>query len=176
MTTSQKIVPFLWFHFNCEEAIQYYVEVFNSAPYSENNSRIQSIQRYESGMNTPSNEQMLGKVLTAEFYLAGQKCFALDGGEHFTFNESISMYLDCEDQAEVDHFWERLSAVPSSEQCGWCKDQFGLSWQIVPKQLGELIGSPDKETSARVVNAMLQMKKIIVADLEKAAEDAPATN
>jgi predicted 3-demethylubiquinone-9 3-methyltransferase (glyoxalase superfamily) len=93
---------------------------------------------------------------------------ALDGGPVFQFNESISFYVECKDQKEVDYFWSKLSAVPESEQCGWCKDKFGLSWQIVPKQLGELIGDPDPVKSKRVVNAMLKMHKIIVADLQKA--------
>ncbi|MFZ4826919.1 MAG: VOC family protein [Phototrophicaceae bacterium] len=171
MPITAKIVPCLWFHFNCEEAIQYYVSVFNGAPHSENNSQITSIQRYESDMNTPFNSQMVGKVIAADLVLAGQKFRAFDGGNLFTFNESISMVVDCQDQAEVDYFWEKLSAVPSSEQCGWCKDSFGLSWQIIPKQLGELMSNPDQEKSSRVVNAMLQMKKIIVADLERAVQD-----
>jgi len=171
MPTVTKITPCLWFHYNCEEAIHYYVSVFNGAPYSENNSQVTSIQRYASGMNTPSNSQMVGKVIAGDFLLAGQKFMGFDGGNVFTFNESISMFIGCEDQAEVDYFWEKLSAVPSSEQCGWCKDQFGLSWQIIPKQLGELMSNPDQEKSSRVVNAMLQMKKIIVADLERATQD-----
>jgi predicted 3-demethylubiquinone-9 3-methyltransferase (glyoxalase superfamily) len=93
---------------------------------------------------------------------------ALDGGPVFQFNESTSFYVECEDQKEVDYFWNRLSAVPESEQCGWCKDKFGLSWQIVPRQLGELMGGSDPARSMRVVNAMLKMHKIIVADLQKA--------
>ena len=93
---------------------------------------------------------------------------ALDGGPVFTFNEATSFYVECEDQKEVDYFWNKLSAVPESEQCGWCKDKFGFSWQIVPRQLGELIGDPDPVKSKRVINAMLQMHKIIVADLQKA--------
>ncbi len=93
---------------------------------------------------------------------------ALDGGPIFKFTEAVSFYVECEDQKEVDYFWERLSAVPEAEQCGWCKDRFGLSWQIIPKQLGELIGTSDAAKSQRVVNAMLKMKKISVADLQKA--------
>ena len=93
---------------------------------------------------------------------------ALDGGSIFKFNESTSFYVECEDQNEVDYFWNKLSAVPESEQCGWLKDKFGLSWQIIPKQLGELMGDPDPVKAKRVVNAMLKMHKIIVADLQKA--------
>ncbi len=166
----QKITPFLWFDMNCEEAVNYYVDTFNGAPYSDKSSKINFIQRYEKGIETPGAEQMQGKVLTVEFELAGQKFQALDGGPLFKFNESISLLVDCKDQAEVDYFWGKLSAVPESEQCGWCKDKFGLSWQIIPRRLGELIGDPDKEKSHRVVNAMLEMHKLIVADLEKAYE------
>lgn len=165
----QKIVPSLWFDMNCEEAVNYYISTFNGAPTKTADSKIISMQKYEAGMETPGIEQMVGKVLTVIFELNGQKFMALDGGPIFKFNESISFYVECADQAEVDYFWEKLSAVPESEQCGWAKDKFGLSWQIVPKALGELLEDPDQEKSHRVLNAMLQMKKIIVADLEKAA-------
>lgn len=163
-----KIVPSLWFDMQCEEAMNHYVDTFNNAPYKNQESSIISITRYEKGMDAPDADQLVGKVLTGIFELAGQRFMALDGGPLFQFNEAISFYVDCADQKEVDHFWNKLSAVPESEQCGWCKDKFGLSWQIVPKQLGELIGDPDPVKSKRVVNAMLKMKKIIVADLEKA--------
>ena len=123
-------------------------------------------------MEAPGAEQIEGKVITGIFELAGQRYMALDGGPVFNFTEAISFFVECEDQKEVDYFWNRLSAVPESEQCGWCKDKFGLSWQIVPKQLGELMGSPDPAKSMRVVNAMLKMKKIIVADLQKAHDEA----
>lgn len=165
----QKITPFLWFDMNCEEAVNYYVDVFNGAPRSLKNSKINFIQRYEKGINTPGAEKMEGKILTVEFELAGQKFQALDGGPYFKFSEAISFLVDCKDQKEVDYFWEKLSAVPASEQCGWCKDKFGLSWQIIPKQLAKMAGDKNKEKAHRVVNAMLQMKKIVVADLEKAA-------
>jgi predicted 3-demethylubiquinone-9 3-methyltransferase (glyoxalase superfamily) len=100
--------------------------------------------------------------------LEGQEFRALDGGPIFKFNESISLYVDCVDQEEVDYLWEKLSTVPESEQCGWCKDKFGVSWQIIPRKLGELMSDPDKEKSGRVISAMLQMKKIDVAGLQKA--------
>lgn len=167
---TQKITPFLWFEDKCEEAINYYVDTFNHAPGSDQKSKVNFIQRYEEGMQTPNNDQMLGKVLTAEFELAGQKFQALDGGPIFKFNESISMLVEVADQEELDYFWERLSAVPESEQCGWCKDKFGLSWQIIPKRLGELAGDKDKQKAHRVVNAMLEMKKLDISELEKAAK------
>lgn len=166
---AQKITPFLWFNKNCEEAVKYYVAVFNGSPYSKHNSKINFIQRYEKGIDTPGAQEMEGKVLTTEFELNGQTFQALDGGPIFTFNESISLLVDCQDQKEVDYFWDKLSAVPASEQCGWCKDKFGLSWQIIPRQLGELLSNPDKKIAHKVANAMLQMHKIVVADLEKAA-------
>ena len=115
---------------------------------------------------------MGGKVLTAVFELNGQRFMALDGGPIFKLNEAVSFCVECEDQAEVDYFWERLSAVPESEQCGWLKDRFGLSWQIVPRQMGELLGDPDKKKSLAAMNAMLKMKKIVIADLQKAFLEA----
>jgi len=163
-----KLVPCLWFDTQCEEAMNHYVNTFNGAPHKKEESRIVSINRYEKGMEAPGADALEGKVITGIFELAGQRFMALDGGPLFKFTEAVSFYVECADQAEVDYFWARLSAVPESEQCGWCKDKFGLSWQIIPKQLGELIGSPDPAKSMRVVNAMLKMKKIIVADLQKA--------
>ncbi len=105
-----------------------------------------------------------------EVELDGQKFTLLNGGPLFKFTEAISFIVDCEDQEEVDKYWEKLSAVPESEQCGWCKDKFGVSWQIVPKQLGELLSDPDKEKAGRVMKAMLQMHKLDVAKLQEAAE------
>lgn len=167
----QKITPFLWFDKNCEEAVNYYVETFNHAPYSPKNSKINFIQRYEKGIETPGAAEMEGKILTVEFELDGQKFQALDGGPIFQFNEAISLMVDCKDQVEVDYFWSKLSASPENEQCGWCKDKFGLSWQIIPKRLGELMSDPDKEKAHRVANTMLKMKKIVVAELEKAYKE-----
>ena len=111
-----------------------------------------------------------GKVLTGEFELDGQKFKCLDGGPVFKFNESVSFFVECEDQVEVDYFFEKLSAVPESEICGWVKDKFGFSWQIIPKRLIELMGDKDRKKAHQVVNAMLKMKKIDIAELEKAAE------
>ena len=164
----KKITPFLWFDTQAEEAMNYYVDTFNSAPYKKQESKIVDITRYEKGMEAPGAEELEGKVITGVFELAGQRFMALDGGPIFKFNESTSFYVECEDQKEVDYFWNKLSAVPESEQCGWCKDKYGLSWQIIPKQLGELMGDPDPVKAKRVVNAMLKMQKIIIADLQRA--------
>lgn len=172
MDDSRRIVPSLWFDENTEEAVEYYIETFNTAPSKRSESRLLSIQRYEEGMEVPGAEQMIGKVLTAIFELDGQRFMALDGGPVFRFNEAVSFYVECEDQADVDHFWGRLSAVPEAEQCGWVKDRFGLSWQIVPKQLGELLSSPDRRRALAATNAMLKMKKLVIADLERAFEEA----
>ena len=115
---------------------------------------------------------MEGKVLTTEFELYGQKFQALDGGPIFKFNESVSFMVDCRDQEEVDYFWAKLSAVPGSEQCGWCKDKFGVSWQIIPTALGRLLGDKDPRKAQNVMQAMLQMKKIDIAGLRRAYEQA----
>lgn len=159
----QKITPSLWFDNNAEEAMNYYVDVFK-------NSKIIRIDRYPGGYSEGPMAGMEGKVLNGEFELDGRRFICLDGGPIFKFNESVSFIVDCADQEEVDYYWEKLSAVPESEQCGWCKDKFGLSWQIIPKQLGELLTDPDKEKAKRVMDAMLQMHKIDVAELQKAYE------
>ena len=157
----QKITPFLWFDGKAEEAINFYTSIFK-------NSKIISVQKYPDNVDNEHMKGMEGKILTAIFELDGQQFMALDGGPYFKFTEAISMYVECEDQEEVDYFWEKLSAVPESEQCGWLKDKYGLSWQIIPKQLGQLMGDPDKEKSGRVMKAMLQMKKIEVSKLQEA--------
>ena len=166
---NQKITPCLWFDMNCEEAINHYVKTFNGAPGSKKGrSKILSINRYEKGMNTPGIEHMVGKVITAIFELNGQRFMALDGGPTFKLSEAVSFEIECENQEEVDYFWEKLSNVPESEQCGWCKDKFGLSWQIIPKRLGQLLMDKDKTKATRAMNAMLEMKKLDIAELEKA--------
>ncbi len=165
---AQKITPFLWFDRSAEEAMTYYVKVFNEAPRSRKNSRINFIRRYEKGNEAPGAAQLEGKVLTGEFELVGQVFQALDGGPIFKFNESVSLLVDCRDQEEVDYFWSRLSAVRESEQCGWCKDKFGLSWQIIPARLGQLLADPSRDKAQRVANVMLKMHKIVVKDLEEA--------
>ncbi|SRR5258708_34237786 len=163
----QKITPFLWFDKNAEEAMNFYVSVFKRFG---KDAKVINIGRYPEGPLEGPMKGMEGKVLTGMFELDGQQFMALDGGPVFKFNESISFLLKCEDQAEVDYFWEKLSAVPESEQCGWLKDKFGLSWQIIPKQFEEIISNPDPEVSKRVMNKFLKMKKLIIADLEEAAK------
>ncbi|HTE21914.1 MAG TPA: VOC family protein [Candidatus Limnocylindria bacterium] len=168
----QKITPSLWFDKECEEAINFYIDTFNGAPSKKQESKIVSIMRYEKGMEAPGADQMEGKIITAIFELAGQQFMALDGGPIFKFNESISFQIECQDQAEVDYFWGKMSAVPESEQCGWIKDKYGLSWQIIPKRMGELLGDSDKKKALAATNAMLKMHKIDVAELEKAFNEA----
>lgn len=169
---NQKIVPSLWFDTQTEEAIEFYVDVFNGSPHTRAESRIVSITRYEKGMEVPGAEEMEGKIITAIFELDGQRFMALDGGPIFKFTEAVSFYVECEDQEEVDYFWERLSAVPEAEQCGWLKDRFGLSWQIVPRQLEELVLGPDRKKALAATNAMLKMKKLVIAQLQRAYDEA----
>ena len=161
----KKITPFLWFDNQAEEAMNFYTSIFK-------NSKIISIKRYPNEVPEGPTKGMEGKVLTGVFELDGQQFMALDGGPIFKFNESVSFYVDCQDQAEVDHYWDKLSAVPDSEQCGWLKDKYGVSWQVIPKALNELMSDPDPAKAGRVVQAMLKMKKIIIADLEKAANES----
>ena len=168
----QKIMPSLWFDKNAEEAMNFYVEVFNGSPNKTADSKIIEITRYEKGMEAPGTSEMLGKVIAGIFELNGQRFMALDGGPIFKFNEAVSFQVECEGQREVDYFWEKLSAVPESEQCGWVKDKFGLSWQIIPKRMGELLSDPNRKKALAATNAMLKMKKIDIAKLEKAAQDA----
>ena len=125
MNTMQKIVPSLWFDQDTEEAVNFYIDIFNGSPHKGGDSKLISLTRYEQGMDVPGAEQMEGKVLTAIFELNGQRFMALDGGPLFKFTEAVSFYVECEDQAEVDYFWNRLSASPEAEQCGWLKDKFG---------------------------------------------------
>lgn len=169
---SQKITPHLWFDKNTEEAINFYISVFNGSPNKTAQSKIISITRYEKGMETPGMPEMEGMVITAVFELNGQQFMALDGGPIFKFNEAISLHVECEDQAEVDYFWGKLSAVPESEQCGWLKDKYGLSWQIIPKQMGQLLSNTNRKKALAATNAMLKMKKIDLAKLQKAFEQA----
>ena len=165
----QKITPHLWFDRNCEEAINFYTSVFSQRDASAKNSKIISIHRYPQGIDDPHMKGMEGKVIHAEFELNGQRFMALDGGPIFKFNESVSFYVDCVSQEEVDYYWNKLTADGGKESmCGWLKDKFGLSWQIIPAKLGELFSSPDKEKANRAMQAMLKMKKIIIADLQKA--------
>jgi len=172
MSDVQKIVPSLWFDKETEEAVSFYISIFNGAPHRDRESKIISLTRYEKGMEVPGAEEMEGKVLTVVFELNGQRFMALDGGPIFKFNEAVSLYVECEDQAEVDYFWERLSAVPEAEQCGWLKDKFGLSWQVAPRQMEELFTSPNRTKALAATNAMLKMKKIVMAEVQRAYDEA----
>jgi predicted 3-demethylubiquinone-9 3-methyltransferase (glyoxalase superfamily) len=153
----QKITPFLWFDGNAEEAMNFYASVFK-------NAKVGNISRYgEAGPGAA------GSVLTASFELEGLQFTALNGGPHYKFSEAISFHVACESQDEVDYFWERLGAGGQIQQCGWLKDRFGVSWQIIPTALPRLLGNPDRAKANRVMQTMLQMKKLDIAALEQAA-------
>ncbi len=153
-----KITPFLWFDSQAEEAAQFYVSLFP-------NSRITKVARYPEGAPMPA-----GSVMTVEFELDGGSFTALNAGPHFKFNEAVSFVIDCRDQAEVDRYWNALTADGGEpSQCGWLKDRFGLSWQVTPRQLIELSTSDDPAQNARVMAAMMTMSKIDVAAIEAAA-------
>jgi predicted 3-demethylubiquinone-9 3-methyltransferase (glyoxalase superfamily) len=152
----QKITPFLWFDNNAEEAANFYTTVFKD-------SRVGKVVRY--GDAVP---QLKGQVLTVSLSLFGQEYTLLNGGPKFKFTEAISFVVHCENQEEVDYYWEQLTSEGEESMCGWLKDKFGLSWQIVPNQLIRLMSDPNAEKSARVMQAMLQMRKIDIASLEKA--------
>ena len=155
---AQKITPFLWFDNQAEEAARFYVSVFKDA-------EVLSIDRYgEAGPGAA------GTVMTVSFRLAGQEFVALDGGPQFTFTEAVSFVIDCASQDEVDYFWDKLSAGGEPGPCGWLKDKFGLSWQVVPAVLTELLQDEDREKANRVMQAMLQMTKIDIAKLQQAYE------
>jgi len=153
----QKITPFLWFDTEGEEAAKFYTSVFP-------NSRIVDVSRYGSAGPRPE-----GTVMTVTFELDGQTFVALNGGPEFTFTEAVSFQVSCETQEEVDSFWSTLTEGGEEGPCGWLKDKFGLSWQIVPTALPRLLGDPDREKSQRVMAAMLKMKKIEIDALERAA-------
>ena len=153
-----KITPFLWFDTQAEDAANFYVSIFK-------NSRILNVARCREAGPGPK-----GGAMTVVFELDGQKFIALNGGPHFKFNEAISFSVECKTQDEVDEFWGKLSQGGQESPCGWVKDKFGLSWQVNPTQLGEMLGDPDPEKSKRVMKAMLGMKKIDIAGLRKAYE------
>ncbi len=167
----QKITPFLWFDKNCEDAINFYVSVFTSAPGANGDSKVVSITRYPDGPLEGPMKGMEGKVLTAVFALARQEFLALDGGPFFKPSGAVSFYIECESQEEVDHFWNKLTegGNPQAQQCGWLMDKFGFYWQVVPTALPRLLTDTDKAKSGRVMQAMLNMKKIDIKDLETAA-------
>lgn len=151
-----KITPFLWFDTQAEEAAKFYTSIFK-------NSKIGKVARYGEAGPGPA-----GTVMTVEFELDGQPFIALNGGPHFKFTEAISFTIDCKTQAEVDEYWNRLSAGGEAGPCGWLKDKFGLSWQVVPAVLAKMLGDKDRAKANRVMKAMLQMKKIEITGLQQA--------
>src|SRR4051812_18634781 len=159
MKTMQKIVPFLWFDHNAEEAMNFYISVFKD-------SKVGKVSRYPKG--APGN--MAGQVMTAQFEINGQEFLALNGGPMFKFTEAVSFVISCENQEEVDYYWNKLTADGGEESmCGWLKDKFGLSWQVTPRILIQLLNHKDKEKAGRVMKAMMTMKKIDIAKLQEAA-------
>jgi predicted 3-demethylubiquinone-9 3-methyltransferase (glyoxalase superfamily) len=168
MKTDQPIAPCLWFDKQAEEAARFYTGIFK-------NSKLGQISRYgETGRDV--HGQAPGTVMTVEFELNGQRFTALNGGPQFKFTEAVSFQIMCETQEEVDHYWNRLGegGDPSAQVCGWLKDRFGLSWQVVPTALVRMIGDPDKAKAGRAMQAMLRMKKLDIAELERAFEGEPA--
>lgn len=154
LVMQQQIVPNLWFNGNAKEAVDYYVSVFP-------NSKIISTATYPENVEEGLADfqlELAGKPLAIEFELNGQHFTAINAGAEFSFSEAISFAVNCKDQAEIDYYWNKLSTVPEAEQCGWCKDQFGLSWQIVPENMGELMQKPNAYTN------MMKMHKIIISD------------
>ena len=159
MMIQQKITPFLWFNGNAEEAVQFYTSVFK-------HSGIETTTYYGEGAFMPK-----GTVMTIAFRLEGQQFTALNGKADFTFSPAISLVVNCQTQEEIDYYWQQLSADPAREQCGWLQDKFGLSWQIVPLMLSEQLQQQDQEKNDRVMQAVMQMKKLVIADLLKASEN-----
>jgi predicted 3-demethylubiquinone-9 3-methyltransferase (glyoxalase superfamily) len=155
-----QLTPCLWFDTDGEAAAELYTSVFP-------NSKILEVTRYG-----PAGPRPEGTVMTVSFELDGQKFLALNGGPNFTFNEAVSFQIPCRDQDEVDRYWEKLGEGGEPGPCGWLKDRFGLSWQVVPNRLPELLGDPDRDKAKRVMAAMLEMGKIEIAELERAAEAA----
>ena len=154
----QKITPFLWYDNQAEEAANFYVSIFK-------NSRVKNVARYPEGSPGP-----VGSAMTVDFELEGQEFVGLNGGANFKFTEAVSFVVNCETQEEVDYFWDKLLEGGTESQCGWLKDKYGLSWQVVPTILSKLFEGKDPGKSKRVMQAMLQMKKIDIAVLKQAAE------
>ena len=159
----QKIVPNLWFDTEAEEAAEFYVSVFKDA-------RIVNVTRY-----TEAGPREAGLVMTVEFELKGQRFVGINGGPNFTFDEAVSFQITCETPDEVDYYWETLSEGGSEGPCGWLKDRYGLSWQVVPTGMEELFSDPDPERAERAMKAMLEMKKLDIAALRSAADGVAAT-
>ncbi|MEA2144217.1 MAG: hypothetical protein QOI64_2647 [Solirubrobacteraceae bacterium] len=158
----QRITPNLWLDDQAEEAANFYVSVFE-------NSRIVNVTHY-----TEAGPRPAGMVMTVEFELDGQRVVAINGGPEFTFNEAVSLGINCRDQAEVDHYWERLSDGGSEGPCGWLKDRYGLSWQVVPTAVEELFADGDPARAQRATEAMFGMRKLDIAELQRAADGVPA--
>jgi len=156
----QKITPFLWFDSNAEEAVNFYLSIFK-------NSKITAVSRYGEAGPGPKDS-----VMAISFQLEGQDFSAINGGPYFTFSPAISFVVDCKTQTEVDWYWERLSEGGELEQCGWLKDKFGVTWQIVPSVLGELMSDPDPVKAKRVTEAMLKMVKLDIAALQQTYDQA----
>ena len=154
----QKVAPMLWFDTQAEEAANFYVSVFK-------NAKLGRIARYSEAGPGPA-----GSAMTVEFELDGQPFTGLNGGPYFKFTEAVSFVISCADQAEVDHYWDRLLEGGKASQCGWLKDKFGLSWQVVPTRLAELASDPDRAKAGRVMGAMMKMIKLDIAGLEAAAQ------
>jgi predicted 3-demethylubiquinone-9 3-methyltransferase (glyoxalase superfamily) len=166
MVRTNPITPCLWFDTQAEEAARFYTSVFK-------NSKIGTISRY-SDAGHEVHGRAAGTVMTVDFELNGQTFTALNGGPHFKFNEAISFQIFCKDQDEVDHYWEKLTDGGAESMCGWLKDRFGLSWQVVPEGMEELFADPDPARAQRAMEAMLQMKKLDLAALRAAADGVPA--
>ena len=158
--STRTITPFLWFNDDAEEAMNFYVSIFR-------NSKVGRVTRY--GEAGPGKT---GTVMSATFQLEGQEFHALNGGPQYQFTPAISLFVSCETQEEVDDLWGKLSAGGAPQPCGWVQDRFGLSWQIIPKALGQLLGDPDSGRAQRAMQAMLKMKKIDIATLQRAADRA----
>jgi len=156
----QKITPFLWFEDQAEEAARFYTSVFG-------NSRLGRISHYGS-VGEEVHGRPAGSVMAVEFELDGQQFIALNGGPHVRFNEAISFVVNCETQAEIDRLWDKLTAGGEEVQCGWLRDKYGVTWQIVPTVLGKLMSDPDSNKSNRVTRALLQMQKLDIAELQRA--------
>ena len=167
----QKITPFLWFDHEAEEAARFYVAIFNGGPAAAGQrSKVGAVSRYDEA-GAKASGRPVGSAMTVAFDLEGQEFTAINGGPHFTFSGAISFVIGCGTQEEVDYFWEKLSEGGESGVCGWInRDRFGVTWQVVPTMLPALLGDPDPAKAARVMQAMLGMKKIVIAELEQARE------
>jgi predicted 3-demethylubiquinone-9 3-methyltransferase (glyoxalase superfamily) len=160
---SQKITPNLWFDTEAEEAAKYYTSIFK-------NSRIVNVTHY-----TEAGPRPAGTVMTVEWELDGQRFVGINGGPEFTFSEAFSLAINCEDQDEVDYYWEKLTEGGEEGPCGWLKDRYGLSWQVVPEGMDELFADPDPRRAERAMRAMFQMRKLDIATLREAADGVAAT-